>query len=193
MSAPPTCSIPISPTWCNLGAISGYGSEYRPFNDLTRGQATKLAVLGLGVPLANPSGPTFADIGPLNPFYIYVETAAAHDMVNGYACGGPGEPCPGHYYRPFLAITRAQMAKVVVVAKGWMLLSPGDATFSDVPLGSPLGAYVETIADRGIVTGYPCGAAGEPCDPQSRAYFRPLSTTTRAQAAKIVDTARTTK
>ena len=77
-----------------LGAISGYGSEYRPFNDLTRGQAAKLAVLGLGVPLANPSGPTFADVAPLNPFYIYVETAAAHDLASGYACGGPGESAP---------------------------------------------------------------------------------------------------
>jgi subtilisin family serine protease len=176
-----------------LGAISGYGTEYRPFNDLTRGQAAKLAVLGLGVPLANPSGPSFADVGPLDPFYIYVETAAAHDMVNGYPCGGPAERCPGQYFRPYLAITRAQMAKVVVVAKGWTLLSPGDASFTDVPLGSPLGAYVETIAARNIVTGYPCGGNGEPCDPQSRSYFRPLSTASRAQAAKIVDTARTEK
>jgi subtilisin family serine protease len=176
-----------------LGAVSGYGTEFRPFNDLTRGQAVKMAGLGLGVPLANPSAPTFADVAPLNPFYVYVETAAAAAMVQGYPCGGPGEPCPGVYFRPYRVITRAQLAKVVVVAKGWTLLSLSDATFTDVPVGSPLAAYVETIAVRDIVTGYPCGAPNEPCDPQNRAYFRPLATASRAQAAKIVDTARITK
>jgi subtilisin family serine protease len=176
-----------------LGAVSGYGTEFRPFNDLTRGQGAKMAVLALGGALANPSAPTFADVAPVNPFYIYVETAAARDMAHGYPCGGPGEPCPGQYFRPFLPVTRAQLAKIVVVARGWTLLSPEEATFTDVPLGSPLAPYVETIAARNIVTGYPCGTAGEPCDPQNRAYFRPLAPSTRAQAAKIVDTARTEK
>ena len=85
------------------------------------------------------------------------------------------------------------MAKLVVVARAGRCSAPATRTFSDVPLGSPLGAYVETIADRGIVTGYPCGGRRRAVRPASRAYFRPAGPTTRAQAAKIVDTARTTK
>jgi hypothetical protein len=33
-------------------------------------------------------------------------------VINGYQCGGPGEPCPGFYYRPNNNITRGQVSKV---------------------------------------------------------------------------------
>jgi hypothetical protein len=55
-----------------------------------------------------------------------------------------------------------------------------------VPPGSPFYIYVERIASRGIVGGYACGGAGEPCiPPANRAYFRPANATTRGQISKI--------
>jgi hypothetical protein len=36
--------------------------------------------------------------------------------MQGYACGGPGEPCDGanrNYFRPFNNVTRGQTSKIV--------------------------------------------------------------------------------
>jgi len=41
-----------------------------------------------------------------------------------------------------------------------------------------------------LVTGYTCGGSGEPCDPQSRPYYRPVANVTRQQMAKFIDNAR---
>ncbi|HMA36694.1 MAG TPA: S-layer homology domain-containing protein, partial [Chloroflexia bacterium] len=78
------------------GVVSGYGDgTFRPYNPTTRSQLVKIVVLGFAIPLAPPpaGGYTFADVPPTHPFYSVVETAAAHQIVSGYACGGPGEVC----------------------------------------------------------------------------------------------------
>jgi hypothetical protein len=42
------------------------------------------------------------------------------------------------------------------------------------------------VAVRGVVSGYPCGRAGEPCvAPPNRPYFRPANHATRGQLSKI--------
>jgi hypothetical protein len=68
----------------------------------------------------------------------------------------------------------------------WTLLNPPSATFSDVPVGSTFYQYVETAYSHGVISGYACGGTGEPCDPQSRPYFRQNTNITRAQIAKII-------
>ncbi|MEO5952651.1 MAG: S-layer homology domain-containing protein [Chloroflexia bacterium] len=58
--------------------------------------------------------------------------------------------------------------------------------FQDVVLGSTFYAYVRCMVCQGIVDGYPCGAAGEPCNATNDPYFRPNNNVTRGQIAKIV-------
>jgi hypothetical protein len=42
------------------------------------------------------------------------------------------------------------------------------------------------MASRGIIGGYPCGGAFEPCvAPSNRPYFRPNNPATRGQMSKI--------
>ncbi len=42
------------------------------------------------------------------------------------------------------------------------------------PPGDPYYSYVNRLANRSILSGYPCGGAGEPCvAPNNRPYFRP--------------------
>jgi hypothetical protein len=41
-----------------------------------------------------------------------------------------------------------------------------------------------------LVTGYPCGGPGEPCDAENRPYYRPGGLVTRQQMAKFIDNAR---
>jgi hypothetical protein len=81
-------------------------------------------------------------------------------------------------------VTRGQLSKIVSLAAGFTE-EHTTQTFADVPLGSTFYQYVETMASRGIIGGYPCGGAGEPCDNLHRAYFRPNSNATRGQIAKI--------
>jgi hypothetical protein len=59
-------------------------------------------------------------------------------------------------------------------------------TFSDVPPDNIFYPFIRCLACRGIMSGYPCGAPGEPCDGNSNPYFRPYNDITRGQIAKIV-------
>ena len=56
---------------------------------------------------------------PGSAFYHVIETAAAHGVISGYTCGGPGEPCDaGHrpYFRQGNPATRGQIAKIVYLS-----------------------------------------------------------------------------
>ena len=73
-------------------------------------------------PQANcpPDGQCFADVPPSNPFYNYANTLYREDIVTGYACGGPGEPCGAYnrpYFRPGSSVTRQQMTKFIDAAR----------------------------------------------------------------------------
>ncbi|MDQ3703642.1 MAG: S-layer homology domain-containing protein [Chloroflexota bacterium] len=68
---------------------------------------------------------------------------------------------------------------------------PDGQCFADVPPGSPFYDYANNLYEQDIVSGYPCGGPGEPCDAQNRPYYRPGSSVTRAQMTKFVDLART--
>jgi hypothetical protein len=177
--------------------VNGYNQndgtvQFRPANGATRAQLSKMVVLGAGWPLVSPSSPTFADVPSNYSLYSFVETAVEHDVVSGYPCGGPGEPCDGQnrpYFRPGNNVTRAQSAKMIVISRGWSISTPSSPTFADVPTNSSLYSYVETAFDHEILAGYPCGGPGEPCDGQNRPYFRPGNPVTRAQISKMLSLA----
>ena len=179
------------------GIVSGTTQEdssalFRPSGFALRAHLSKMVVLAAGWPLVNPPSPTFRDVPPGSTFYPFIETAAARGVISGYNCGGPGEPCPGRYFRPANNVTRAQTAKMVVVSRAWPVIVPGSPRFADVPYdpsNTSLYAYVETAASRGIISGYPCGGPGEPCDGQNRPYYRPGNSVTRAQLSKMLSSA----
>ena len=170
--------------------ISGYADgTFRPYTSTTRTQLVKIVVLGFGLPINTPATATFADVPPTFPFYAVIETAAAHGILSGYACGGPSEPCDGAnrpYFRPYANVTRGQIAKIVVTAARWPVVPPSTPHFADVPPAHPFYALIETAAARGILSGYTCGGPGEPCDAANRPYFRPYADATRGQIVKIV-------
>jgi N-acetylmuramoyl-L-alanine amidase len=167
--------------------VAGYSDNtFRPANNITRAQFTKLVTLGLGWTPVTPSTPTFADVPAGHPFYSFVEEAAAHGAVSGYTCGGPGEPCDGAhrpYFRPQADVTRGQIAKILTTARGWTPLTPSQPTFADVPAAHPFFGYVERAVAQGIISGYACGGPGEPCPGR---YFRPGNPATRGQLSKIL-------
>jgi hypothetical protein len=147
------------------GVISGYADgTFRPYNNTTRSQMVKIVVLAFNVPgYAPPNGYTFADVPPANPFFSVIEAAAHANVVSGYACGAPGEPCDSQnrpYFRPFANVTRGQLAKIVVVAAGWTPINPASPTFADVVPNTAFYTFVETAYCHGVVSGYTCGGPG---------------------------------
>jgi hypothetical protein len=177
------------------GIISGYSDgTFRPYNNVTRGQAAKMVVSAAGFtdPIASTQQ-TFTDVPPSSPFWLWVERAALRGVINGYntAADCPsGIPC----FQPFNPLTRGQLAKIVAQAAGFND-DPGTAEdFADVPVGSVFWVYIERLSRRGIIAGYDCGSnyvnpcTGqlETCDAGSRPYFRWCAYVTRGQASKIM-------
>ncbi|MEO8288428.1 MAG: S-layer homology domain-containing protein [Chloroflexota bacterium] len=165
---------------------------FRPSNSVTRGQLSKVVSQSAG--FSEPhTGQTFEDVLPGSTFYDYVERLASRGVMGGYPCGvDPSEPCvlPGNlpYFRPSANATRGQLTKIVSNAAGFTDPDPATFTFTDVPAGSTFHVYVERLLINrpGAMNGYPCGSPGEPCDSQSRPYFRPNATLSRGQTSKIV-------
>jgi hypothetical protein len=132
---------------------------------------------------------TFEDVPPGSTFYVWIERLSTRGIIQGYPCGSPGEPCqpPGNrpYFRPYNNVTRGQLSKITSGAAGWTE-TPTGQTFEDVAPGSTFYLYIERMAARSVIQGYPCGGAFEPCvPPGNRPYFRPFNNATRGQMSKI--------
>jgi hypothetical protein len=161
---------------------------------LTRGQLSKIVSLSAGfvepVPATQQS---FEDVVYGSPFWEYVERLYNRGVIGGYQCGSPAEPCvpPENkpYFRPNAGATRGQLAKIASQSAGFTDVIPDmQQTFTDVPPAHPFWLYAERLLLNrpGVMSGYPCGGPGEPCDSESRPYFRPHNPLTRGQTSKIV-------
>ena len=76
--------------FCNL-VVSGYIEAdltftYRPFNNTTRSQFSKMIALAYNLPAYNPPTPDFVDVPADNTFYAYVESAFQAGIIRGYPC-----------------------------------------------------------------------------------------------------------
>ena len=167
--------------FCHL-IISGYIEPdqtftYRPYNNTTRGQFSKMIAGAYNLPAYNPATPDFTDVPTSNPFYSYIEAAYHAGILSGYS---------DHTFHPFASITRGQLSKLIVGAAAWPIDTSGGPHFTDVAPGSTFYGFVETAYHHSVISGYPCGGVGELCDPQSRPYFRVGNTAIRGQIAKIL-------
>jgi hypothetical protein len=113
-------------------------------------------------------------------YYPWVICLACRGIVSGYSDGT---------FHPNDPVTRGQLSKIVSNSAGYS--EPhSEQTFEDVALASTFHVWIERLASRGYISGYPCGGVGEPCQPPSnRPYFRPNANVTRGQTSKIVASA----
>jgi hypothetical protein len=156
------------------GAVTGYADyTFRPYNLTTRGQLTKIVVLAQGWTIYIPTAPSFSDVPSTNPFYQYIETAHNHNIISGYACG---PTCLE--FRPGDNVTRGQLSKIIVLAKGWQLYTPPVPTFQDVAANDTFYAFIETAYNHNIISGYSCGPT---C-----LEFRQGNNAIRGQISKII-------
>jgi hypothetical protein len=148
------------------GVVSGYpDNTFRPYNNTTRAQLSKIAVLAEGWPINTEGGPHFSDVPKTHTFYEYIETAFNRDIISGYGDGT---------FRPDNNVTRAQLCKIIVLAQQWEIDTSGGPHFTDVPPSHLFYGYIETAYHHGIISGYANGT------------FRPNNNATRGQICKIV-------
>jgi hypothetical protein len=172
-----------------LGIVNGYpDGTFRPFSFVTRGQLSKIASNAAGFN-DNQTTLMFEDVPAGSTFFQFIGRLASRGYVSGYACGGPGEPCgPGNmpYFRPYINVTRGQMAKILSNSAGFNE-PPSGQQFQDIPPGSVWYPYAYRLDLHNVIHGYPCGGNGEPClPPNNLPYYRPNADSTRAQVAQIV-------
>lgn len=150
----------------SLGVVSGYpDGTFRPDASVTRAQIAKMLVGAMGWELITPKAAHFSDVPPDYWAYSYIETAAAHDAVSGYSDGT---------FNPGIGVTRAEVAKMVSIAREWHINLPASPSYADEDASEWYFPYVEVMRAAGVMSGYPDGT------------FNPDALTTRAQVAKIL-------
>ena len=116
------------------------------------------------VAACHPATPSFSDVPADFWGYSYIETAVAHGAISGY---------PDGTFRPNSDVTRAQVAKIIYLARRWSTVE-GSVRFNDVQQSDWFYTYVQAAGVSEIMGGY------------SDSTFRPNLPATRAQVAKIL-------
>ncbi len=172
------------------GIVNGYpDGTFKPNNNVTRGQLSKIVSNSAGFSDAQTTR-MFQDVPVGSAFQVFIGRLASRGYINGYACGGAGEPCVPRgnlpYFRPGNNATRGQISKIDANAAGFGD-PPSGQQFQDVAMGSTYYTYTYRLVTRSVMGGYPCGGIGEPCVPPANLpYFRPNNNATRGQTSKIV-------
>lgn len=87
---------------------------FRPSANATRGQTSKIVSNTAGYS-EEATDQTFEDVPLTHTFYQEIQRLASRNIMQGYPCGGVGEPCISGkpYFRPANNVTRGQSAKIV--------------------------------------------------------------------------------
>lgn len=147
---------------------SGYDDgSFLPNNNITRGElAAMIARLSYGDDL--PDGmyqASFTDVDSDAWFNKYIGYLEDKDVLSGYEDGT---------FRPMDTITRGEISAVIARAQRYDLISY-NGIFTDVTENDWAKDYIETLADKNIVSGYEDGT------------FGPYSPLTRAEAVAIIN------
>jgi hypothetical protein len=183
----------------NLDVTSrnGWEAEVQPDSVTVQGEVTASLAVTIGVPVSPTHRYDVARLSAVSeasPPYTataYLITLAhrhrfgdlpydhwASDPVQYLVLSGVVSGYEDATFRPNNNVTRAQFAKMVVGAMEWPLVTPTTPTFADIPADHWAYAFVETAVAQGAIAGYGDGT------------FRPMDLVTRAQAAKVIATAR---
>jgi S-layer homology domain len=175
------------------GVISGFpDGRFHADRYITRGQISKIVSNAAGF-FEDPGAQIYSDVPPGSPYYAYINRLTRRGIMSGYPCptspgSAPCNPNDPAIFLPNANATRGQLSKIVSNAAGFNEPVSGQI-YADVPptgQGSQFYDWIMRLTNRGVMSGYPCGGPGEPCDAQNRPYFRWSAWVTRGQAAKIV-------
>jgi Tol biopolymer transport system component len=141
------------------GVANGFpNGTFKPGDAVKRQQMANFLYNLAGRPEFLPSGQTFSDVPPSNPFFTPIEWMTEEGIANGF---------PNGTFRPNDPVKRQQMANFLFALAGSPAFDPGDPDFTDVPATNPFFTEIEWMAAEGIANGFPNGTF-KPRDPVKR-------------------------
>lgn len=148
------------------GLMNGYSdTDFGYSAVITRAQFAAVLVRMAGWYAESPASPSFSDVPASHYWYAAIETAAAHDVVDG-----------GGAFRPADAITRGEMAEMLVRAVGLKSSAALAEKYNTLP-------FEDVTKNRGAISvAYAIGMTKG----TSETKFSPNQTATRAQAAAML-------
>lgn len=147
--------------------------NFYPLRNMTRAEFAKVAVIGLGLDMKQVRTPTFSDIKTTDWYFDFVETAAAHGLINGIEQDGT------RLFKPNNNITRAEIAsilsKALVNIKGAAsgIGSVNQITFHDIE-GHWAKKFILHLHQSGVIKG------------KSETTFAPTDNATRAEISVLI-------
>jgi hypothetical protein len=148
------------------GIVSGYGDgSFHPDAPVTRAQLAKTLGSAMHWGLISPPEGRFSDVKPDSWMYMYVETAAARKVMDGYSDGT---------FQPNATSSRGSTVYSLVRAAGWKAPYSQSSHFFDVKPRERLSPYLEAAYAHGVIT------------PDDEGNFYPNAPTTRAAMSIMV-------
>ena len=120
----------------------------------------------LRIDVAGPCASGFGDVGSAYPFCPEIAFVANDGLIDGF---------PDGTYDPTLVVSRQALAKMLYGYFGADFTPPDDATFTDVPVGTPFRTEIEWLVAQGFVSGFGDGT------------FRPTAPVSRQAFAAMID------
>ncbi|MBI4733332.1 MAG: S-layer homology domain-containing protein, partial [Rubrobacteridae bacterium] len=126
------------------GIIDGYDDgTFKPSKNITREEIAKMICLAMNWELVRPVESSFLDVDKDRWSFAYIETAKAHGAISGY---------PNGTFKPASNLTRAELALIIVKAKG-LAFDVSGTDFSDVGADHWAYKYIMTARNKGILKG----------------------------------------
>ncbi|MCI2057571.1 MAG: S-layer homology domain-containing protein [Oscillibacter sp.] len=160
----------------SLGLMEGYNSTtFGYYQNITRAQFAAVLVRMFGWTLDSSTKQSFTDVPAAHYWHAYIETAVSHDVADA-----------GGAFRPSAAITRSEMAEMLVRALGYKSVAQNlnansaipqsdlwnGTPFTDLPMGNE--GYIGVAYAIGMTNGI------------TATTFAPNNKATRAQAAAML-------
>jgi len=166
-SLTPTVSVMVGQV-LHSAFIQGYpDGTFRPEKPITRAEIAAILTRIMGLNPQTAPNPNFADVQSNHWAFGYIAAVVNAGIMQGY---------PDHTFRPDQSITRAELATVMVRARGLFSLIVAPPTFPDIA-GHWAAGYIEAAQRAMFITGYPSGD------------FRPDQSITRAETVTLIDRA----
>lgn len=127
--------VEITWLYCQ-GIMQGVdATHFGPSIPANRAQFVVSLLRAYPIPLTTPASQTFSDVPSTSYAYQYIEAAYSFGLVSGYDRAtclsiGYAYPCFGQDH----ALSRAELARMIVYVTGQEQPTPSVPTFSDVPL-----------------------------------------------------------
>ena len=148
------------------GMMSGYSDgTFKPGQNITRQDAAKLLAMVLDLDTKNVSDPGFTDVSKTSPYYGYIAALVEEGIISGYE---------DNTFKPHDSLTRAQMAKIIVLGFSLEEMESVQLPFSDINSKQWHVDFVRSLYAHEITTG------------TTTTTFSPNAFVTRGQMASFV-------